>query len=67
MDIISIGMRYGFSTFNQQLNSYRIYNANFLFWSTSYCIRSKNDGLTASWIEVVAGVKQKVFNNVFGL
>jgi hypothetical protein len=25
----------------------------------------KYDGLTASWIEVVAGVKAKVFNNVF--
>jgi hypothetical protein len=27
-NIISIGLRYGFSTFNQELNSYKIYNAN---------------------------------------
>ncbi|MFV8362742.1 DUF6048 family protein [Flavobacterium sp. ZT3P35] len=65
-NIISIGMRYGFSTFNQQLNSYRIYNAN-PYFGEAPVIESgqKYDGLTASWIEVVAGVKAKVFNNVF--
>ena len=65
-NIISIGMRYGFSTFNQQLNSYRIYNANPYFGEAPVIASSqKYDGLTASWIEVVAGVKAKVFNNVF--
>jgi hypothetical protein len=28
-------------------------------------IRSKINDLTASWIEVVAGLKAKVFDNVF--
>lgn len=65
-NIISIGMRYGFSTFNQQLNSYRIYNANPYFGEVPVIPSGqKFDGLTASWIEVVAGVKAKVFNNVF--
>ena len=65
-NIISIGMRYGFSTFNQQLNSYRIYNANPYFGEVPVIPSGqKYDGLTASWIEVVAGVKAKVFNNVF--
>ncbi|TDE42711.1 hypothetical protein E0I26_12670 [Flavobacterium rhamnosiphilum] len=65
-NIISIGMRYGFSTFNQQLNSYRIYNANPYFGEVPVIASSqKFDGLTASWIEVVAAVKAKVFNNVF--
>ena len=65
-NIISIGMRYGFSTFNQQLNSYRIYNANPYFGEAPVLPSSqKYDGLTASWIEVVAGVKAKVFDNVF--
>jgi hypothetical protein len=59
-NIISIGMRYGFSTFNQQLNSYRIYNANPYFGEAPVIASGqKYDGLTASWIEVVAGVKQK--------
>lgn len=65
-NIISIGMRYGFSTFNQQLNSYRIYNANPYFGEVPVIPSAKKfDGLSASWIEVVAGVKAKIFDNVF--
>lgn len=65
-NIISIGMRYGFSTFNQQLNSYRIYNANPYFAETPIIPSGKKfDGLSAGWIEVVAGIKAKVFDNVF--
>jgi hypothetical protein len=65
-NIISIGMRYGFSTFNQQLNSYRIYNANPYFGEVPVIPSGKKfDGLSASWIEVVAGVKAKIFDNVF--
>ncbi|SDW35784.1 DUF6048 family protein [Flavobacterium degerlachei] len=65
-NIISIGLRYGFSTFNQELNSYKIYNANPYFGEIpSIASGEKFNGLTASWIEVVAGVKAKVFDNVF--
>ncbi|HEY4618293.1 MAG TPA: DUF6048 family protein [Flavobacterium sp.] len=65
-NIISIGLRYGFSTFNQELNSYRIYNANPYFGEVpAIASGEKFNGLTASWIEVVAGVKAKVFDNVF--
>ncbi|MDD5152083.1 MAG: DUF6048 family protein [Flavobacterium sp.] len=65
-NIISIGLRYGASTFSQELNSYRIYNPN-PYWGEMPTIVSgeKFSGLTASWIEVVAGVKAKVINNVF--
>ncbi|MBC5864034.1 DUF6048 family protein [Flavobacterium turcicum] len=65
-NIISIGLRYGFSTFNQQLNTYRIYNANPYFQETpTIASGRKFEGLSASWIEVVAGIKAKVFDNVF--
>lgn len=65
-NIISIGMRYGFSTFNQELNSYRIYNANPYFGEVPEITSGKKfNGLSASWIEVVAGIKAKVFDNVF--
>lgn len=65
-NIISVGMRYGFSTFSQQLNSYKIYNANPYFGEVPPIPSGQNfNGLTASWIEVVAGVKAKVFDNVF--
>jgi hypothetical protein len=65
-NIISIGLRGGFSTFNQELNSYKIYNPNpywgELPWQTS---GKSYSGLTAGWIEVVTGVKVKVYNNIF--
>ena len=65
-NIISIGLRYGFSTFNQELNSYKIYNANPYFGEVPpISSGAKFNGLTASWIEVVAGIKAKVFNNIF--
>ncbi|MFV8340849.1 DUF6048 family protein [Flavobacterium sp. XS2P39] len=65
-NIISIGLRYGVSTFNQQLNTYKIYNANPYFGEVPVITSgAKYNGLTASWIEVVAGVKAKVFNNIF--
>ncbi len=65
-NIISIGMRYGFSTFNQELNSYRIYNANPYFGEVPEVSSGRKfDGLSASWIEVVAGIKAKVFDNIF--
>lgn len=65
-NIISIGLRAGFSTFNQELNSYKTYNP-YPYWGESSWIDSgeKFNGLSASWIEVVLGVKAKVYNNIF--
>ncbi|UFH35271.1 DUF6048 family protein [Flavobacterium acetivorans] len=65
-NIISIGLRYGFSTFSQELNNYKIYNSNPYFGETAAIVSGeKFNGLSAHWLEVVAGVKAKVFNNVF--
>ena len=65
-NVISVGLRYGVSSFSQTLNSYSIYNPNPYFGESPVTISGeKFDGLTAQWIEVVAGVKAKVFNNVF--
>lgn len=65
-NIISIGLRGGFSTFSQRLNSYKIYNAN-PYWGEMPLEPSGEEfnGLTASWLEVVTGVKVKVINNIF--
>lgn len=65
-NIISIGMRAGFSSFSQELNSYKIYNPNPYWGEVPAVIAGKKyNSLSATWIEVVAGVKAKVFNNVF--
>lgn len=65
-NIISIGLRYGVSSFSQTLNSYQIYNPNPYFGEEPIVIDgTKNDGLTAQWVEVVAGMKAEVFKNIF--
>lgn len=63
---IYVGLRYGFSTFNHKLNSYRIYNSDHYF-NDVFPIEEgqKFDGLNAQWLEVVAGIKAEVFDNVF--
>jgi hypothetical protein len=65
-NIISIGLRGGVSTFSQELNSYKIYNAH-PYWGEMPWKDSGEtfSGLTAGWIEVVAGVKVKLYNNIF--
>jgi hypothetical protein len=65
-NIISIGLRYGMSTFNQQLDSYKTYNPN-PYWGELPSTPSGENfsGLTAGWVEVIAGLKVKVINNIF--
>lgn len=64
-NMIYIGMRYSVSSFSQQLNSYDIYNTNLYFGENTLTPNQKFDGLTAHWIEVVAGVKAEIFRNLF--
>ena len=65
-NIISIGLRGGVSTFNQELNSYKIYNPNPYWGKIPWIASGKTyNGLTAGWIEVVLGLKVKVYNNIF--
>lgn len=65
-NLITIGLRYGVSTFSQELNSYTIYNPNPYFASEGVINSGRTyDGLSAHWLEFVAGVKAEVFNNIF--
>ena len=65
-NLITLGMRYGVSSFSQELNSYSIYAPYpSPFEGQSAIVPRKFDGLSAHWIEVVAGVKAEVINNVF--
>ena len=65
-NLLTIGLRGGFSSFSQQLNSYKIYNSN-PYWGEIPSLTSgeKYNGLSASWIEVALGLKAEVFNNIF--
>lgn len=65
-NLVYVGLRYGFSSFSQTLNSYDIYNPNPNFGEAPTIVSGeKFDGLSAQWLEVVVGVKAKVINNVF--
>lgn len=65
-NVISIGLRYGFSTFSHTLRNYEIYNPNPYFGEAApVAVNREFDALNASWLEVVAGVKVEVFDNIF--
>ncbi len=64
-NMIYVGMRYGVSSFSQELNSYTIYNTNQYFGQNTVISGKEYSGLTASWIEVVGGVKAELFNNLY--
>ena len=65
-NIISVGFRYGASSFSQTLNNYEVYNSNPYFGETPVIVSGeKFNGLTAQWIEVVAGMKVQVIQNIF--
>jgi len=76
-NMIYIGVRYGFSTFKQTLNSYKIYqNTDILtnddtsgvynyFNEVTLYPNREYTSLTAHWAEIVGGVKVEVLNNIF--
>lgn len=64
-NMIYIGMRGGFSTFSQTLNSYSIYEQGSYYGVNSINSTQKWSGLSASWLEVVSGLKAEVINNVY--
>lgn len=65
-NMIYVGMRYGFSSFSQTLNSYQVYNTNPYFGEPiEIASNEKFNGLSAHWLEVVAGIKAEVFKNVY--
>lgn len=64
-NMIHLGLRYGFGSFTQELHSYKIYDPTQFFGEHIVTANQEFKGLNASWIEVVGGVKTKLFNNFF--
>ena len=63
-NMIFIGMRAGVGSFSQKLNSYNIYQAG-NFYGTNTIPGEEYSGLSASWLEVVSGLKAEVFSNLY--
>lgn len=62
---IFVGIRYGFSTFSQDLEGYRIYTSSNYFGPDFRLENVESKGLNASWVELMAGIKVEVFSNLF--
>lgn len=62
---IFLGLRYGLSTFKQELVSYQIYNTNQTFPPTTISEPMEYSGLTAHWAELVFGVKTEILTNLY--
>lgn len=64
-NMIYIGLRAGFSSFSQTLNTYNIYEPKSFYGVSTIDSGQKWNGLSASWIEVVSGLKAEVLNNLY--
>jgi len=62
---IYAGLRYGFSTFDQTLNEYAVFTGTNFFGENRITDSISEDGLTASWIELVVGIKAELFANLY--
>ncbi len=62
---ITLGLRYGFSSFKQELLSYRIYTDNPAFPAQVVNDPQEYTGLTAHWAELILGVKTEILNNLY--
>jgi hypothetical protein len=65
---IYLGMRIGNSFFKQKVNEYESYQINH-YWTTEIIKNGpeirEQDALSARWVEVVAGIKVKIVNNLY--
>lgn len=68
-NLIHVGGRYAFSTFNNTLNNYQIFSSNRYFEQDEFAFGSDQaeefSGLNASWIEAVIGAKVELFKNLY--
>ena len=65
-NIVYSGLSVGYSNFDQNINSYTIYNTNSIYWGESIINSPINlSNLNAIWIEFIFGMKTEILNNLF--
>lgn len=66
-NLIYAGLRVGFGTFSQEINSYTIYDTNAQNGWGQYTVNTPQEfkDLTAVWTELIFGIKAEVFNNLY--
>jgi hypothetical protein len=64
-NLIYVGFRYGFATYSQNLQSYRIYTTDNYFPPDIRDADRTFSNLTASWIELQAGLRVNIIGNFY--
>ena len=64
-NLVYVGFRYGFATFSQELRNYRIYTTDTYFPSDTRVADRSFGNLTASWVELQAGLRVNLFGNLY--
>jgi hypothetical protein len=64
-NLIYVGLRYGFASYSQNLQSYRIYTTDNYFPPDDRSVNRSFNNLTASWVELQAGFRVHIFNNFY--
>lgn len=64
-NLIYFGFRGGYATFEQTVNSYTPYNTNQSWQQPVFTESINHDGLSATWGELIIGIKAELFNNLF--
>lgn len=62
---IYVGFRYGYSSFDQTLNDYTIFTRTNYFGANQITDSITSEGLNASWIEMVLGIKVELISNLY--
>lgn len=62
---ISLGLRYGFATFKEDMMYYRVYTSNPVFPSEIVYDTSEFSGLNAHWAEFILSIKTEIFKNLY--
>lgn len=65
-NMIYMGFRGGFSTFSHTLNSFTVYNTD-QYWEPQFSSNEPQEfnDLTATWLELIVGLKAELFNNFY--
>lgn len=64
-NMIYAGMRVGVSSFSHTLNSYSIYDPTNYYGENIVTAGKEFNGLNATWLEVVGGLKAEIFDNFY--
>ena len=64
-NMLYAGMRYAVSSMNHKLNHYNIYDQSNYYGQNNVISNKEFKSLSASWVEVIGGIKLEVINNLY--